>query len=178
MRDGAHDPLIDGGGQCRVGADCIADIMDADLEFAQGQSEAIRAPTSQKITLPVGEAGRIDTVTLVEVDGASLELQSSTHYIHDDAVVYTVTCADATPDENHWMSIAETFGILPEVTLREARAPHSATLLDDGTVLIVGGTSSAGPLLTAELFDPLTERSRAVASLEHPRTEHSATKLD
>src|SRR5436305_3491423 len=40
--------------------------------------------------------------------------------------------------------------------LNTARAGHTATLLPSGKVLIVGGYEAAGPLNTAELYDPST----------------------
>ncbi|RMG10088.1 MAG: hypothetical protein D6731_18305 [Planctomycetota bacterium] len=40
--------------------------------------------------------------------------------------------------------------------MRSPRAQHTATLLADGRVLVVGGTDGAGVLADAELYDPLT----------------------
>jgi len=52
-----------------------------------------------------------------------------------------------------------------------AKAGHSATELDDGTVLVAGGGS-------VELYDPTTGRWRTTASLAVPRSGHTATLLE
>lgn len=62
--------------------------------------------------------------------------------------------------------------------LTQARAGHSAELLGDGRVLITGGTGAAGVLDSAEVFDPATLTSSALANtLTSPRTEHTSTLL-
>ena len=58
--------------------------------------------------------------------------------------------------------------------MTEPRASHSATLLGDGTVLVVGGR---GRLLTAEIYDPETNTWEAVAGLKEGRTDHTASLL-
>ena len=62
--------------------------------------------------------------------------------------------------------------------LREARAAHTATLLPDGRVLVIGGTGVAGqPLGSTELRDPETGRFQTAQSLTTPRSAHTATLL-
>ena len=61
--------------------------------------------------------------------------------------------------------------------LGTARRAHTATLLDSGKVLIVGGDNQAGMVGPAEVFDPVANTSSPGASLMTPRTDHSATKL-
>jgi Galactose oxidase, central domain len=59
------------------------------------------------------------------------------------------------------------------------RASHTATLLANGKVLIVGGVSAYGPggLNTAELYDPSTGRFSGTGSMSVPRVSHTATLL-
>jgi hypothetical protein len=57
-----------------------------------------------------------------------------------------------------------------------ARAYHSATLLADGRVLIVGGNGTAAN--TAEIFDPASATFSAIAGPTAPRRVHGAIRLD
>ncbi len=58
------------------------------------------------------------------------------------------------------------------------RGGHTATVLRDGRVLIVGGdTALNAHTATAEIFDPVTNTFSPTGSLNAPRTGHSATLL-
>jgi hypothetical protein len=62
------------------------------------------------------------------------------------------------------------------------RASHTATLLPDGRVLLVGGegdasTSAGFALASAELYDPASGTWSATASMAAARREHTATLL-
>jgi hypothetical protein len=61
--------------------------------------------------------------------------------------------------------------------MRTGRGGHTATLLRDGRVLIVGGEYTRSVLSTAEVYDPVTGRFTSVASLPGPRATHGATLL-
>lgn len=60
-----------------------------------------------------------------------------------------------------------------------ARFWHTATLLQNGKVLIVGGVplNSSNPTSTAELYDPATASFTATGGLATAREEHTATLL-
>lgn len=57
------------------------------------------------------------------------------------------------------------------------RAGHTATLLQNGTVLVAGGFGAMGALSSAELFDPATESFTQITSMKVRRGGCSATLL-
>jgi hypothetical protein len=59
----------------------------------------------------------------------------------------------------------------------EPRHTHTATLLRDGRVLIVGGTNDEGLVAAAEIFDPETSAWTRTGALNEPRSGHTATLL-
>ncbi len=64
----------------------------------------------------------------------------------------------------------------PAGVLAEARAWHTATLLPDGTVLVIGGAADS-PLTSAELYDPVAGSFATTGSLAEARSLHTATPL-
>lgn len=70
--------------------------------------------------------------------------------------------------------------VSPAPPLRDARQHHTATLLADGRVLVVGGRGNDGlsTLSSCELFDPKKQRWARCAPLKVARSHHAATALD
>jgi hypothetical protein len=61
--------------------------------------------------------------------------------------------------------------------LRAGRIGHTATLLADGRVLVVGGRDGVSVLRDCEVFEPQRLRFRTCAPLPEGRANHSATLL-
>jgi len=69
----------------------------------------------------------------------------------------------------------------PGPTLTQKRSTHTATLLQDGRVLVTGGYPVYGPGVasaTAEVWDPTTNAFTAVSAPGMGRTLHTATLLN
>ncbi|HJU84816.1 MAG TPA: kelch repeat-containing protein [Holophagaceae bacterium] len=58
-----------------------------------------------------------------------------------------------------------------------SRSYHTATLLGDGQVLVVGGSNNAGAVASAQLYDPATNTWSSAGSLATARYQHTATLL-
>jgi N-acetylneuraminic acid mutarotase len=58
-------------------------------------------------------------------------------------------------------------------SMATARDSHTATLLDNGKVLVVGGTD----LASAEIYDPATDEWSSAGSMAATRADHTATLL-
>lgn len=65
----------------------------------------------------------------------------------------------------------------PTGTMSIAHADHTATLLNNGMVLVAGGRSSSGPIANAELYDQNLGTFATTQSLTSVRASHSATLL-
>lgn len=68
----------------------------------------------------------------------------------------------------------------PTGTMNAARAYHSAVLLQNGKVLLAGGTSNSqsySPLASAELYDPATGQFTAISDMHDTRMDFGMTLL-
>jgi hypothetical protein len=61
--------------------------------------------------------------------------------------------------------------------MSSTRYEHTATLLDDGRILITGGFDASGLLATCEIFDPATDTWSATGNMNVARGAHAAVKL-
>jgi hypothetical protein len=88
----------------------------------------------------------------------------------------TILAPTATNTTEIYEPIDRTFTVGPTLLLE--RALHTATLLPNGTVLIVGGADNFGVCHAAcEIYDPATQTTAATGSMASPRAGHAATLL-
>lgn len=71
----------------------------------------------------------------------------------------------------------QTNSFTPTNDMNEPRSGHTATLLPNGKVLIVGGWGPSQRTATAELYDPVTGEFSYTASLFEPRASMTASLL-
>jgi hypothetical protein len=62
-------------------------------------------------------------------------------------------------------------------SMAQARQNHTATLLEDGRVLVCGGYADNFAQHSAELYDPATASFSPAGPMSAPRGDHSATRL-
>jgi WD40 repeat protein len=66
---------------------------------------------------------------------------------------------------------------IPMGELNTGRGAHSASLLKDGKVLFVGGTSNESVLASAEIYDPATGKFTLTGTANQVRYKHGAVLL-
>lgn len=97
-------------------------------------------------------------------------------------LVLVVDGTERRPDGWHALAYAETFEPWSH-TWRTVRAPafprsdHSAVLLNDGRVLVIGGNDGPQWVRQSEIYDPLTDRWKQAAPLPVGRTRFTAVTL-
>ena len=87
---------------------------------------------------------------------------------------YTVVVTNASGTATSQPAI---LSVVPTSSLAAGRYLHTATMLSNGKVLIVGGNGSSAYLSSAELYDPSTNTWSTAGSLTIGRSVHTATLL-
>ena len=64
-----------------------------------------------------------------------------------------------------------------EKFLKDARADHTSTLLQDGKILVIGGSGNIGYLNSVELYDSVLNKWTIKSALTDERTKHTSTLL-
>ena len=127
-----------------------------------GASGSATAPIAQPSSAWAGHG------TTLLADGRVLR-SGGTHDVGGTSVAVT-SLETWDPQSGTWTTSGAVMG--------QERAAHTATLLLDGRVLLVGGADTAGVIsATCDLFDPLADTISAAASMGTARTQHTATLL-
>ncbi len=88
----------------------------------------------------------------------------------------TITAVSGSVKGSTTMTVPNPF--VPTGSLNASRTYQTATMLNNGLVLIVGGYNTNGPLASAELYDPATGGFALTGSLNTARWLHTATLLN
>ncbi len=117
----------------------------------------------------------IGLLTTVELSASSAD--SVRHLLfanHGDAAPTVATLSASFARQN----LSVPFATTPiDCALNIPRRGHSATLLSNGKILIVGGENQSGFVTEAETYDPATRSFSVSGNLNFVRTDHTATLL-
>jgi len=95
-------------------------------------------------------------------------------YLWPWVLIYLFSCDGVAPPD----LAAAPGSVVPAESMRTPRSGHSATLLDNGKVLIAGGMNGNGKYFSsAEVFDPRANTFATVQEMRVRRVGHTATLL-
>jgi len=130
-------------------------------------------PNSWSAVSPMSEGRMYHTATNLGADGYDNRIK----VLVAGGGPGTTSVPQATDTTELFDPLSRTFAAGP--TMAVERTAHTATRLDDGRVLLVGGIDSAGVAnTTCELYDRATDTLTVTGSLSSPRSGHTATLLD
>ena len=135
--------------------------------------------TQNGMSCPIAACGSVAPITTTSGLPTTYTAPAS---VPSANISLTATTVDGTPPAT--ASAAVTVGahslVSTKGSMQTARSRHTATLLNSGKVLVVGGLDGNNqPLASAELFDPSTGTFTPTnGSLEIPRAFHTATRLN
>lgn len=162
-----HTATVLGDGRVLAVGGFSVSIGERGLVVGQPTDAEIYDPLTNKwsTTPPMARYRREHTATLLG-DGRVLVAGSQDDLTFNSTEIYD-------PASNQWVAAAP---------MTSGRALHGAVRLANGQVLVVGGISQgqnspAIELASAEVYNPSTNRWRAVASMAQARTSETATVL-
>jgi Galactose oxidase, central domain/Kelch motif len=178
----AHGTIVKEG-KMRNGLLCLLLLFTVLILTACGPAESLKTtvslPTVIKETQVV-EVTRVVTQVIVKTVEIPVPIVAAPPVITEAPQVATEAPQPAPTEARS----TQRFPIVPLVEVAEsgsmliARARHTATQLPDGRILIVGGYTREGYLAEAEIFNPLTNQTTQIASMNSPRQDHTATLLN
>lgn len=119
------------------------------------------------------------TATILEGEGTNIVRLATGASVGTFVLKATVTASDGKATvSSRTMNVVQEW--LLDSTKPQARQDHTATLLNDGRVLVMGGTLGFGsgtPNTTAQIYDPETNSWASAPPIPTPRAQYSATLL-
>jgi hypothetical protein len=139
-----------------------------------------RVPGSPQLDVVV-PIFRLYVIEPIRVGDASIPLLQSCNAkkfrgVLQQAVILALLCASLTIFANTGIAQEGTF--VTTGSMSTARTIHTATLLNNGQVLIAGGNNSVGNLASAELYNPVTGTFTPTGSMTTARNYQTATLLN
>jgi len=127
-------------------------------------------------TSVAGCGGSANTPSTSANPSSAVSLSATPSPSSSSGASQTPLLSNSSPSEWAWPTASPNFTVTGSMTV--ARQSHSATRLNDGTVLIVGGTGVDGSASSsAELYDQATGEFRPTGSMSEGRSGHMAVLL-
>ena len=155
-------------------------VAPANLSIPAGTTQQFTATgtynngTTQDVTASVTWSSSVPTIAAF-IPPALLATASMPTVIATDFGTTTITATAGTISGTATLTV--TTGFILTGSLNTARQFHTATLLDNGLVLVAGGFNSSGALASAELYDPTSGTFTPTGNLNLARGQHTATLL-
>ena len=156
----------------------LVHIIDPDLLSGALLEPGTTDPDLGNATFWV-EPGDQVYVTLRVVDP-----DASDDKVFDPTQLSVATVAQAVNTEDVQAGSTQPSYSIPDIsvptplTMDDGRTQHTATLLEDGTVLITGGFNPSYALASAEIYDPVNKEFDPTGSMSTPRSFHTSTRLE
>jgi hypothetical protein len=162
--------------------DHIASLLpNGDVLLVGGETGYSSSPPFTSILSPIVELRKSDTGLFVPTGSMALGREAFTATLLNDGRM--LIAGGLIPDGLSWQAVNEaevydpSSGIFTVVgKMNTEHACHTATLLQNGRVLITGG-SYPTPAMSAELFNPVSGTFTATGSMNTSRSCHTATLL-
>jgi len=145
-------------------------LNDGRVLLAGGANDAVGPLNSAELFNPAnGTFTATPTMPHAHAAGAGVLLANGKVLVTGGATVNGDSADLYDPVANTWTPTSGAMNV--------SRFGHTATLLPDGKVLIVGGSNGTNAVASAEIFDPATGLFALADSLSAARFQHTATLL-